>query len=153
MTSLASPLFALLLFLSAAAPGPRYGRVVTPGATTLRVELAETPEARARGYMFRDRVGPEDGMLFVFDREDVYPFWMKNTRIPLDILWIGADGVVVHVASRVAPCTADPCPEVAPVAAARYVLELAAGRAEALAIRPGTELQILIPPPASSGGR
>jgi uncharacterized membrane protein (UPF0127 family) len=133
--------------LLAGDPAPvRFGRVITEGGTELAVEIARTPEQRARGYMFRDRVGPEDGMLFLFDEEAIHPFWMKNTKIPLDIIWIGGDGVVVFVAPGVQPCTADPCPEVLPMGRARSVLEVAAGRASALGVRPGTVLQLLLPP-------
>jgi len=135
--------------LPAGEPAPvRFGKVITEGGVELAVEIAGTPEQRARGYMFRERVGPEDGMLFLFDEEEIHPFWMKNTRIPLDIIWIGGDGVVVFVASQVPPCTADPCPEVLPMGRARSVLEVAAGRSSELGVRPGTVLQLLVPPPA-----
>jgi uncharacterized membrane protein (UPF0127 family) len=126
----------------------RFGRVITERGAELAVEIAGTPEQRARGYMFRERIGPEDGMLFLFEEEGIHPFWMKNTKIPLDIIWIGGDGVVVFVAAGVPPCTADPCPEVLPLGRARSVLELAAGRASELGLRPGTALQILVPPSA-----
>jgi hypothetical protein len=124
----------------------RFGRVITDTDVNLAVEIAETPEQRATGYMFRQRVGPEDGMLFWFEVEEIHPFWMKNTRISLDIIWIGGDGVVVFVAPRVLPCAADPCPDVVPLGRAQFVLELAAGRASELGIRPGTALQLLLPP-------
>ena len=134
--------------LLAGDPAPvRFGRVITEGGTELAVEIAGTPEQRARGYMFRERVGPEDGMLFLFEEEGIHPFWMKNTKMPLDIIWIGGDGVVVFVAPRVPPCTADPCPEVQPMGRARSVLELASGRASELGVRPGSVVQLLLPPP------
>jgi uncharacterized membrane protein (UPF0127 family) len=124
----------------------RFGKVITERGAELAVEIAATPEQRERGYMFRERMGPEDGMLFLFEEEGIYPFWMKNTKIPLDIIWIGGDGVVVFVAARVPPCTADPCPDVRPLGRARSVLELAAGRASDLGLRPGAALQLLVPP-------
>ena len=132
--------------LVAGDPTPaRFGRVVTERGAELAVEIAESPAQRERGYMFRNRVGPEDGMLFLFEEEDTHPFWMKNTRMPLDILWIAGDGTVVFVAARVPPCSADPCPQVVPTGSARFVLELAAGRASELAIAAGRPLKILLP--------
>ncbi|MGD8375268.1 MAG: DUF192 domain-containing protein [Acidobacteriota bacterium] len=142
------------LLLAGASPaaedaGPSYGRVVGPGGVVLQVELADTPARRARGYMFRDGVGPEDGMLFPFGEESVHTFWMKNVRFPLDIIWMDGTGRVVHVEDHVPACREDPCPSYGPMTRAAYVLELAAGQAAALSLEPGVQLEILIPPPAT----
>jgi uncharacterized membrane protein (UPF0127 family) len=66
-------------------------------------------------------------MIFLFPRNGDYPFWMKNTLIPLDIIWIDDQKRIVHVDHRVPPCKADPCPSYPPGAIARYVLEVAGG--------------------------
>ena len=95
-----------LLALPAGAVGreaARYGQVILPGGTVLDVELAESPARRQRGYMFRDGVGPEDGMIFLFEEEEFHSFWMKNVSFPLDILWMAGDGTVVDVSLLLAP--------------------------------------------------
>jgi len=140
---------AMLLATSGAVGGEemvRYGQVILPGGRALDVEVAESPLRRQRGYMFREQVGPEDGMIFLFEEAAFHSFWMKNVRFSLDILWMGGDGTVVDLSLQTPPCAEDPCPSYMPMARALYVLELAGGRAEKLGIRPGQTLQVLIPP-------
>ncbi len=108
----------------AAVSGPR---VILPDGAAIQVELAIDEPTRTQGLMYRDRLAEDRGMLFFFPRSGEYPFWMKNTLIPLDMIWIDDQRRIVHVASNVPPCTADPCPSYPPNAAAKYVLELAAG--------------------------
>ena len=139
----------LLAAASAAAQETRYGQVLLPDGARLHVELADTPRRQALGYMFRDGVGPEDGMLFPFPEEGVHTFWMKNVRFPLDMIWLDREGAVLHLESRVPPCEEDPCPSVGPMVQAAFVLELAAGRAEELELGPGVRLEVLMP--AASG--
>lgn len=98
------------------------------------VELALTPEQRARGLMFREEMAADEGMLFLFDREAPRSFWMKNTYLPLDILFIAADGRIVSIASDTVPLTETPIPSGVP---ALGVLELNAGTAARLGISPG----------------
>ena len=137
--------------LAAEVDAPRYGQVVVPGGEVLRVELADTPSRRHRGYMYRERIGPEDGMLFVFPEDGIYPFWMKNTRISLDILWLAEDGTIVHVEPRVPPCREDPCESVWPMARARFVLEIPAGTAARLQLERGGGLEVLLPAGPGTG--
>jgi len=108
----------------AAAPGPR---VVLPDGAAIQVELAIDDATRGQGLMYRDRMAEDRGMLFMFPQSGDYPFWMKNTLIPLDMIWIDDGRRIVHIWSNVPPCKADPCPNYPPNANARYVLELAAG--------------------------
>jgi hypothetical protein len=138
--------------LLAAAAGPRYGQVILPGGAVLHVEVADTPERQARGYMFRDRPGPEDGMIFAFAADGVHNFWMKNVRFPLDMVWISSAGEVLHVEPRVPPCEVDPCPSFGPMVQVRYVLELAGGQAAVLGLGVGDRLQILLTAAAGDGG-
>ena len=114
--------------------------VVLPGAAKIAVEVASDQLTRAQGLMFRSSLGNDRGMLFVFPETAVYPFWMKNTLIPLDIVWIDEGGAIVHIARDVPPCKADPCPNYPPKAAARYVLELAGGQAAARGLGVGDRL-------------
>lgn len=91
--------------------------------------------------MFRDRVPEGTGMLFFFRDSGEYPFWMKNTLVPLDMIWLDDQRRVVHVEPNVPPCKADPCPSYPPHAAAKYVLELGAGQAAKHQVTNGTTLR------------
>ncbi len=116
--------------------------VILANGSRVEIEVVSDPETRAQGLMFRSSLSPDRGMLFVFPTQDLYPFWMKNTLIPLDMIWIDRNRKVVFVASDVPPCTADPCASYPPSGAALYVLELAAGQAAARSIRPGDVVRI-----------
>ncbi len=106
------------------------------------VEIADDDASRARGLMDRTELAPDHGMLFVFDHDAPRVFWMKNTKIPLDMLFFDADRRLVSVQHDVPPCTADPCPGYSSGAPARYVLELNAGQARTLGVAPGDVVQI-----------
>ena len=123
---------------TAAASGPH---VVFPNGYVVNVEIAATPELRAQGLMYRDHLEPAAGMLFFFDKDDVYDFWMKNTLIPLDMMWIDAGRRIVHIKSEVPPCRADPCPSYDPGVSARYVLEVAGGEAARRGFKVGDVLR------------
>lgn len=110
--------------------------VTTPkGKRTFRVEVAATPEEQARGLMFRTALGPDEGMIFPRNPPDVASFWMKNTPLPLDIIFVGPDRKVINVAANTVPYSLEPVGSQGPTA---LVLELNAGRAAALGIGPGT---------------
>ena len=83
-----------------AASVPRVRVDVPGGAAAVRVEVARTPAERERGLMDRARLDPDAGMIFVFERSERHGFWMKNTLIPLDLLFIGEDGRVAAVVQR-----------------------------------------------------
>ena len=99
-----------------------------------RVEMALTDEQRARGLMFRRELAPDAGMLFDFEATQPVAFWMKNTFIPLDMLFIAADGRIVNIAERTVPHSLSVVPSAGPV---RAVLELNGGTVARLGIRPG----------------
>lgn len=105
----------------------RLCQVVFADGTVVRAEVADTEPVRARGLMFRRSLAADRGMLFVFDRPGPYAFWMKNTLIPLDMLWLDDEGRIVSLAVAVPPCRSDPCPTYPPDADARYVLEVPSG--------------------------
>jgi uncharacterized protein len=96
-----------------------------------RVEVARTEAEQARGLMFRDRLAPDGGMIFPMDPPRVASFWMKNTFIPLDMIFIRADGTIARIAAETVPYSLSPVSSGEPVAA---VLEIAGGRAGALGI-------------------
>ena len=113
--------------------------VTTPtGKHTFRVEVAATGEEQARGLMFRTAMGPDEGMIFPRQPPDVASFWMKNTPLSLDIIFIGTDRKVINVGANTVPYSLDPVGALDLTAA---VLELKAGRAAELGIVPGSEVQ------------
>lgn len=105
------------------------------------VELADDDAERARGLMFRDAMAEDRGMLFVHDTQEPQAYWMKNTRIALDILYFDNDRKLVAQQRDVPPCSlGDACPSYPSNAPARYVLELNAGQAEKLKLQDGATL-------------
>ncbi|MBN9886423.1 DUF192 domain-containing protein [Salipiger abyssi] len=108
------------------------------GNARFRVEVADDAEERARGLMFVEEMPASAGMLFVYPSERATAFWMKNTLIPLDMIFADAQGRVVQVHSRAVPHDTTPIPSGGPV---RYVLEINGGMAERLGIAAGSEMQ------------
>ncbi len=107
------------------------------------VEVADTFEERQRGLMFRDELAKDTGMLFIHATEEPQAYWMKNTHIPLDILYFGKDRKLVSAQQRVPPCSAgDRCPPYPSEGDALYVLELNAGSVELFKIQTGDEMKI-----------
>ena len=119
------------------------GAVIFPNDTRVRVEIADTAATRERGLMFRGSLAENEGMIFVFDARGFYPFWMKNTLIPLDMLWLDAGGRVVSIANSVPPCRADPCPTYPPEADALYVVEAVSGFAKTHGVEVGDALTLV----------
>lgn len=131
----------------------RFVKVFMPDGRGVTAELAVSEEERARGLMFRETLRSDQGMLFVFEKEGLHSFWMKNTRISLDILWLDNSKKVVHIEAGVPPCWADPCPSYGPRTPARYVLELMAGGAASFGIKLNDRLQFILPQEVSKAAR
>jgi uncharacterized protein len=114
-------------------------QIATPGARvhTFRIWVADDDARRARGLMFVRELAEQEGMLFVYPREQRVAMWMKNTLIALDMLFVDAAGVVVHVVENTEPHSLETIPSRRPVLA---VVELKAGAAERLKIRPGARV-------------
>lgn len=131
----------LFVVLSACAPDSP-AVVVHPenGApVTVRVEVADTDETRQLGLMYRNELPASAGMLFVFPGERPRSFWMKNTPLPLDIVYIGADLRIVHIAERTTPYSTAPLPSLRP---AKFVLEVNAGFCAEREIRVGDRVEL-----------
>jgi len=90
--------------------------------------------------MFRKELAQNRGMLFIFEKEDIYPFWMKNTFIPLDIIWINADKEVVFLSKDNSPCKEISCLSINPQRPAKYVLEVNAGAIDKIGLKLGDKL-------------
>lgn len=95
----------------------------------VHVEISDNPQKLEQGLMFRESLPEDDGMLFVFPQSGNYAFWMKNTLIPLDAVYLDANGTIVDII-QMEPCISDPCPNYVPDAEARYVLEVNKGFSE-----------------------
>ena len=149
MTLLSAISLAAVLAASPAGQGsPRWAVAVLPSGHEFSLEIAATPEERARGYMFREAVAPREGMLFVFEEAGGHGFWMKNCRTSLDIVWLDAQWRVVDLAENLPPCPPDgACPTHEPEVPARYVLEFAAGTARAEKLALGQSVVVLSVPP------
>ncbi len=136
---------ALLLCLTGCASAPAFPAanvsLTSPSGTVLQdtVEVASTPEQQRQGLMGRTAV--EHGMLFTFTQPQVLTFWMKDTLVPLDVLFFAADGSFVSYASM-EPCTSDPCPTYESSLPALYGLEEPAGYVRSHGIGQGWKLAI-----------
>ncbi|WP_242110187.1 DUF192 domain-containing protein [Luteimonas aquatica] len=141
-----SCLFPILLALSASACAN--GTWVELAGQRYRVEVADDDAERQRGLMFRDEMAQDHGMLFVHEDEEPLAYWMKNTKIPLDILYFDHARKLVAQQRDVPPCTAgDRCPSYpsqtpeGEIVSARFVLELNAGQAARMNLKDGAELR------------
>jgi len=114
------------------------------GSHCFFVELAKTNAEKEKGLMSRTQLGKNNGMLFIFDKEDVYPFWMKDTLIPLDIIWIDSNYRVVFIGQNTQPCKTFICPLINPLVKAKYVLEINAGLCEELGLKIGDKFKLNI---------
>ena len=122
---------------------------VEVGGQRYAIELADDDAERARGLMFRDAMAIDQGMLFIHDAEEPQAYWMKNTKIALDILYFDGRRKLVAQQRDVPPCSlGDACPSYPSDAPARYVLELNAGEAARLGLKDGAEMKFSpdIPP-------
>jgi uncharacterized membrane protein (UPF0127 family) len=107
-------------------------------AYKFEVEIVTTPETRAQGLMFREKLAANAGMLFIYPGEQPVSFWMKNTLIPLDMLFLKANGSIAHIAHNAVPHDETPIDSGAAVLA---VLEVKGGTADALGIKEGDRVE------------
>ncbi len=100
-----------------------------PSGAVYSVDVARTPEEISQGLMYRESLPPRTGMIFLFSDSSPRHFWMKNTMIPLDIIWMDREGRVLFISANTPPCRSDPCPTYGPDRPAAVVLEIAGGTA------------------------
>lgn len=106
----------------------------------VRVDIADTPEERARGLGGRAALAEDEGMLFVFEEDGYHAFWMKDMDFPIDIVWISRDGLIAHIEENVGPETYPAA--FAPRREARYAVELPAGFVERHGVRVGDAVRL-----------
>lgn len=112
---------------------------------SFEVEIADTPAEHEKGLMYRDYLAEDRAMLFIFEKPGLLSFWMKNTLIPLDIIYISQDKKVVSIIAKAQPCPKDPCPGYSSQGLAQYVLEINGGLTKKLGIEKGTEVKFNLP--------
>lgn len=132
----------LLLFLIACTPEEKIIKTVKIGDGIFYVEVADTPEKRVKGLMLRESLDNGKGMLFEFQDEFPRSFWMKDTLIPLDIIFISKDKVIVNITTA-GPCQTMPCKSYSSGKPAMYVLEINAGEASKKNIKIGDSIEII----------
>ncbi len=138
----AATLFLTLCLAAGAASSAQLATVKLIGGPEIRqfqVEVVDTPETRARGLMYRTELAPDAGMLFVFERPADVGFWMRNTYIPLDMIFIDRHARVVHIHHRAQPHDET---MISPGQPITHVLEINGGLSEALGIEPGHRMLI-----------
>jgi uncharacterized protein len=109
--------------------------------TCVEVEIALTQQDRQRGLQGRESLSESAGMLFIFPSPGQHGFWMKDTLIPLDMIWLDASRRVVHIEYQVPPCHQDTCPTYLPQNDALYVLEVNAGMAKQMGLSEGSSME------------
>ena len=122
-----------------ATPAPTATFVTKDGPVTVTLEIADDPVERARGLMHREDLDPFAGMIFVFPREEEHVFWMKDTPIPLDMIFIDAQRRIVGIVENAEPYTLDPRTVGRP---SLYVIEVRGGFAAAHGIEAGQEVAL-----------
>ncbi len=115
-------------------PADQLDIATASGSHRFTIELARDDATRARGLMFRTELAPDRGMLFDFERDRAVAMWMRNTYIPLDMIFIRSDGLVANIAHDAVPLSERTIESGAPV---RFVLEVAAGTAKRIGAAPG----------------
>lgn len=140
------PVFVFCLLLTAycllfgPAPNAAEPKQVCFSDRCVNVEVVATQEARAKGLQERTSMPADQGMLFIFPDNGLYDFWMKDTLIPLDMIWINEHFKIVSIQEGVLPCAADPCPEYKAADVSRYVLEVNASYARIYGLKVGDEV-------------
>ena len=105
------------------------------------VKVLDNDEERTKGLMYVNNLTENSGMLFIFPNEDEYSFWMKDTLIPLDIVWIDNDFKVVSIKENAIPCNENPCEVYAPNSNAKYVLEINSELVKKYGIKVGDKVE------------
>ncbi|BAY08085.1 DUF192 domain-containing protein [Calothrix sp. NIES-2098] len=114
---------------------------IVPNGTKVQLEVAQTPKQQEIGLMYRTSLPDNQGMIFKFPSAQPVRFWMKNTLIPLDMVFI-QNGVVKYIQTSAPPCTKDPCPSYGPNTLIDSVIELRSGRATELGLKVGDSIKI-----------
>jgi uncharacterized membrane protein (UPF0127 family) len=132
----------LLLLLTFGRVGAAGGGTVVLKGRIFEVEIARSVQEKATGLMFRDALPSNEGMFFLYDEDEMHAIWMKNCKVPLDVIWVDGAGKIVEIAEKVPPCplAAANCPQYGGKVVSRHFIELAAGTVARVGIRVGDPL-------------
>ena len=122
-----------------------YSQVIiytTNSEIMVNVEVADTPQKQSQGLMYRENLKLDHGMLFIFDDESILSFWMKDTLIPLDMIFVDKTFRIINVVDNALPCNIEPCPDYSSEKPAKYVIEVNAGFAKTNDIEAGDFISI-----------
>jgi len=108
-------------------PGVEYYTIRFDNGVTMKTEVADTPQETSQGLMYREKLAKDTGMLFILGYEGKHNFWMKNVRIPLDIIFVNRNKEIVKIHRNVPPCEKEPCPTYNSEFPAVYAIETNAG--------------------------
>jgi uncharacterized membrane protein (UPF0127 family) len=136
-----SVFFSILCVFTIACTTPPEVPYVQIGNDYVSVEVVDSDEERQKGLMHREQLDENNGMLFIFETTRKLTFWMKNTLIPLDMIFISKDMKVINILTA-EPCTQDPCTLYSSETAGKYVLEVNAGWSKTHNIKAGDEVML-----------
>ncbi len=136
---------AFFLVLSSLECGKKkFVKIFLPDDFSITAEVAISDEERQLGLMFREKLNPDQGMIFVFKDEDFHFIWMKNMKISIDILWLDKEKRIVHIERNVPPCKKPPCASYSSKIPAMYVLEIKAGMADKSQLKLYDKLEFIL---------
>ena len=127
-----------------AGKGPAVVLNTQKGKTEISVDIADTTEERAKGLMYRKSIPDNYGMFFIFEREQEHDFWMKNTLVPLDMVFFDGNYKVVKIVRSAQPCKKDPCMVYSTDKPSKYVLEINGGTGDKIGLKEGDGAQLNI---------
>lgn len=107
-------------------------------------EIADTPELTSRGMMYRESISKNFAMLFIFDKENPQGFWMKNTLVHLDIIYLNKHKEIVNIHHNVPPCKSPPCQSYYSVKPSKYVVEIQGGLSKKMKLKKGDTIEFLL---------
>ena len=119
-------------------------KILTDTPVIYSVEIVNTPQTRAQGLMYRDNIDDYTGMFFVMPNDVMLPFWMKNVKFPLDIIFIDKNLTIIDIAHDTKPCTQSKCELFSPQVPYRYVLEVMGGSSKLNNIQVGDKIEVVI---------
>jgi uncharacterized membrane protein (UPF0127 family) len=129
-------------FDSGGSNSPKFVINTGKGEVEYSMEIADSFEERKEGLMFRTNLPEKHGMFFVFEKPQQLTFWMKNTLIPLDMIFLDANYKVAHIEKNTQPCKVADCPVYKSVKNAQYVLEVNAGESDKFGVKEGDQADI-----------
>lgn len=115
--------------------------VTFPDGSNIETAVADTPGLRSSGLMGRSQLKSNEGMLFIFETDDLHMMWMKNMAISIDMIWLNEKKEIIAITPARPPCRLDPCPIYGPSASSRYVLEIPAGGSATFHLREGMKVK------------